>query len=118
MLIYLSPQRRDDTLEVVKSGNVLTVNGEDFDFTPMGEGDTLPSSAISSQWFLDNVDRINGELVLTLMLPLPANYSPEQAFPLPLLNVPDGLIAFPLPLSEAQMLAKQVEEQANGGVLA
>ncbi|MBV4518545.1 hypothetical protein KVG88_00590 [Pseudomonas sp. SWRI74] len=98
MLINLSPQRRDDTLEVVKAGNVLSVNGKDFDFSPMGEGDTLPASAISSIWFFDKVDRINGELVLTLYLPLPYNYSHEQAFPVPLESVPDGPVAFPLPL--------------------
>jgi hypothetical protein len=99
MLINLSPQRRDETLEVVKAGDFLTVNGEDFDFSPMGEGDTLPASAISSIWFFDKVDRVDGELVLTLYLPLPYNYSHEQAFPVPLESVPDGLVAFPQPLS-------------------
>ncbi|WCM53496.1 hypothetical protein OH720_10940 [Pseudomonas sp. WJP1] len=100
MKIMLSPQRRDDTLEVIKNGDVLTVNGEDFDFSPVGEGDTLPAGAISSGWFTYEVDRVNGELELTLILPNPWNYSPEQAFPVSLLNVPDGPVAFPLPLPE------------------
>lgn len=97
MKIILSPQRRDDTLEVVKNGDVLTVNGEDFDLSPIGEGDTLPWGAVNSLWFAGDVDRIEGELVLTLLLPNPWNYSQEQAFPVPLENVPDGQVAFPLP---------------------
>ncbi|WP_077046628.1 hypothetical protein [Pseudomonas sp. KK4] len=103
MRINLSPQRRDDTLEVIKTGDVLTVNGEDFDFSPIGNGDTLPASAIASEWFFDKVDRIDGELVLTLILPNPFNYSPEQAFPVPLENVPEGLVVFPGPLPELEV---------------
>ena len=103
MRINLSPQRRDDTLEVIKTGDVLTVNGEDFDFSPIGDGDTLPASAITSEWFFDKVDRIDGKLVLTLILPNPFNYSHEQAFPVPLENVPDGLVVFPGPLPESEL---------------
>lgn len=100
MKIILISQRRDDTLEVVKLGDILKLNGEDFDFSTMGEGDTLPGDAISSGWFTGEVNRINGELELSLILPNPWNYSPEQAFPVPLHDVPDGLVAFPLPLPE------------------
>jgi hypothetical protein len=103
MRINLSPQRRDDTLEVIKTGDVLTVNGEDFDLSPIGDGDTLPASAITSEWFFDKVDRIDGKLVLTLILPNPFNYSHEQAFPVPLENVPDGLVVFPGPLPESEL---------------
>lgn len=98
MRINLTPQRRDDTLEVIKNGDVLTVNGEDFDLSPIGEGDTLPASAVSSVWFFEKIDRINGELILTLFLPNPWNYSPQQAFPTPLTDVPDGEVMFPQPL--------------------
>lgn len=97
MRIKLSPQRRDDTLQVVRSGNVLVINGEPFDFSQMAEGDTLPASAIASNWFFDKVDNVGGELELTLILPLPANFSPEQAFPVPLEYVPNGPVAFPQP---------------------
>lgn len=100
MRIKLSPQRRDDTLVVVRSGNTLAINGEDFDFSRMADGDTLPASAISSPWFVGQVDNVGSELELTLILPLPANYSPGQAFPLPLENVPNGPVVFPAPLAE------------------
>ncbi|MCF5550303.1 hypothetical protein L6218_05990 [Pseudomonas syringae pv. syringae] len=98
MIIKLSPQRRDDTLEVIKAGNTLTVNGELFDFSRMVDGDTLPFSAVTSQWFIGNFDMVGDELTLTLVLPNPANYSPEQAFPIDLVSVPDGLVALPQPL--------------------
>ncbi len=118
MLIKLSPLRRDDTLEVIKTGDVLTVNGEDFDFSPIGEGDTLPALAISSTWFLDKVCRIEGELVLTLFLPLPWNYSQEQAFPVPLQSVPDGSVVLPKPLPseppvEEHILLPNIPEKAG-----
>lgn len=98
MKIILSPQRRDDSLEVIKKGDVLIVNGEEFDFSPVGEGDTLPREAVNSMWFVGNIDRINEELNVTLLFPNPWNYSPEQAFPVPLENVPDGPVVFPGPL--------------------
>jgi hypothetical protein len=98
MIIFLSPQRRDDMLTVSKSGDVLVVNGETFDFSKVGEGDTLPLAAIKSMWFSGDVSRTDGELSLTLLFPNPWNYSQEQAFPVPLLGVPDGTVVLPKPL--------------------
>ena len=100
MKIILSPQRRDDTLMVIKAGDVLTINYEEFDFSFIGEGDTLPRAAIDGFWFAGNIERLNGELTLTLLFPNPWNYSAEQAFPVPLLAVPDGLVVFPKPLAD------------------
>lgn len=100
MIILLTPQRRDDTLMVVKAADVLILNYEAFDFSFVGEGDTLPSAAIGSPWFAGSVDRLSGELILTMLLPNPWNYSPEQAFPVPLLDVLEGQVVFPLPLPD------------------
>ncbi|WP_283184134.1 hypothetical protein [Pseudomonas svalbardensis] len=97
MIIKLSPQRRDDVLGVTKNGDVLTINGEVFDFSPMADGDSLPATAVMSEWFSGQIDKNNGELELALFLPLPANFSQAQAFPQPLLNVPDGPVLFPAP---------------------
>ena len=100
MRIKLSPQRRDDTLSVVRSGNTLIINGEVLDFSRMGDGDTLPLSAINCEWFAGDVDKADGELTVMLFFPNPWNYSPEQAFPVDLVDVPDGPVAFPLPLPD------------------
>lgn len=98
MNINLSPQRRDDSLAVSVSGDVLSINGEAFDFSQMVDGDTLPASAIESEWFVDQVNKIGNDIFVTLILPLPANYSHAQAFPAPLFNLPNGPVAFPQPL--------------------
>jgi hypothetical protein len=98
MRIILSPQRSDAELVVVKAGDVLTVNGEAFDFSPATEGSTLPRSAISGDWFVGNVDRQDGQLIITLRLPIPSNVSPDQPVPADLIDVPDGPVAFPAPL--------------------
>lgn len=111
MIIKLSPQRRDYTLSVVKIGKSLTINGEVFDFTCMDDGDTLPRAAIKSEWFVGDVDKADGELTLTLLLPNPWNCSPEQAFPVDIINVPDGPIIFPQPLPD-----QVIEAQAEGAV--
>lgn len=100
MIIKLSPVRRDETLSVIKNGNTLEVNGELFDFSQMVDGDTLPVEAITSSWFSGQVDNVSGDLTLTMILPNPWNFSPEQAFPVDLIDVPDGPVQFPMPLPE------------------
>lgn len=103
MRIKLSPIRMDEPLEVVKSGDVLVINGERFDFSPMEVGSALPAVAIDSHWFIGPVVRLVDELVLTLLFPIPRNYSPAQAFPVDLINVPDGPVDFPKPLPEPEI---------------
>ncbi|WP_397448113.1 hypothetical protein [Pseudomonas sp. NA-150] len=98
MRIRLAPQRRDDSLEVVRAGDTLLINGETFDFSQMRDSDTLPQGAIQSRWFVSDIDKADGELTLTLLFPNPWNYSPEQAFPADLVDVPDGPVVFPQPL--------------------
>lgn len=98
MKIQFTPQRRDDELVISKAGDVLTLNGEAFDFSQISNGDTLPVGAIKSTWFAGPVMRVNKELILTLVLPLPANFSQAQAFPDPLLKVADGVVVLPQPL--------------------
>lgn len=109
MIILLSPFRSEEQLSVSKEGNTLTVNGELYDFSRMGEGDTLPASAVTSTWIDRDVEYVDGQLVVTLLFPNPWNYSPEQAFPVPLLNVPDGPVSFPQPLPAEASIEDQVE---------
>lgn len=110
MIINLSPQRRDDTLRAARTGDSLAINGEVFNFAQLAEGDTLPWAALGSEWFAGDVERIGGQLVLTLWLPNPWNYSQEQAFPAPLLNVPDGEVLFPQPLPTESEAAPPLSE--------
>lgn len=109
MNIKLSPFRSDDDLSVTKQGAVLILNGESFDFSSMGDGDTLPLDAITSHWFGDSVNRVGDTLEVTLRLPLPANFSQEQAFPVPLLNVPDGVVQLPAPLPAPIVVGEEIQ---------
>lgn len=98
MHITFSPVRLDETLTASKAGDVLTLNGQAFDFTQLPEGATLPSEAIASDWIVGPVSRINGELHLTLRLPHGANPPQHVAFPEPIHVTEDGPI--PLPTDE------------------
>ena len=94
MQIHFSPQRRDDSLVASVNGDILTVNGEQFDFASVSEGDTLPADAISSQFFSGPVERIGGVLHVTLLLPHGPNPSQAAAFPESVL-VLDGPVPIP-----------------------
>jgi len=96
MTINLSPQRRDDTLTVIKNGDVLTINGEVFDFTQIPDGGLLPKEAVTCEWIVSDIKRINGEIELTLLLPFKYGASEAARFPQPIINPPDGEIQFPV----------------------
>ncbi|UFQ02986.1 hypothetical protein KJY40_21215 [Pseudomonas fitomaticsae] len=97
-------------LALEKRGNGLVINGEVFDFSPMRDGDVLPLAAVSSYWFMNDIFCSAGEIELTLMLPLPTNYSQEQAFPDPVIVIEDGPIPLPQPLPEGEVLTAPTVE--------
>ena len=95
MKINLSPQLRNDKLAVVKTGDKLTLNGVDFDFSQLTNGATLPASAIDSEWLVGSVSRVNGELELALILPHGPNPSQSVAYPEPIIAIEDGEVPLP-----------------------
>ena len=95
MQITLTPQRRDDTLTLTRSGDVLTINGEAFDFTAIPEGCTLPRDAVACDWLAGNVTRSGGVLHLTLILPHGADAPQATLFPAALTLTGDGPVALP-----------------------
>lgn len=95
MHITLTPQRRDDTIIVSKSGDTLTINGIAYDFSVIPDGATLPASAVDCEYITGNVERINGVLRISLVLPHGPNQSQEVAFPAPIINPPDGVLELP-----------------------
>jgi hypothetical protein len=96
MKISFSPVRRDEQLELHRAGDVLTINGEAFDFGPLPEGATLPAEAIDSDWFAGPVERIDGELHLTLVLPHGPQAPEATRFPAPLDLGGDGPVDVPV----------------------
>lgn len=95
MQINLSPVRSNETLTVSRAGDVLTINGELFDFTQLTNGATLPTAAVGSDHFVGPVERIDGELTLTLRLPHGPNPSQAVAFPQPIVVTVDGPVELP-----------------------
>src|SRR5699024_5166266 len=95
MHIVLSPQRRDDTLTVSKSGEILTINGEVFDFSTLPDGATIAAENSPSTWITGPIERIDGKLHLNLFLPHGSNPSDAVAITAPIIDPPDGPIDLP-----------------------
>ncbi|MCV0058879.1 hypothetical protein KUC69_10780 [Pseudomonas aeruginosa] len=99
MIITLSPYvvlpGSDEHLMLSRDGDVLTVNGQSFDFTPLPEGSELPAEAIGSEWFAGPVVRREGRLEFSLRLPLADGVSAAARFPEPMLIEADGPVELP-----------------------
>lgn len=95
MRIKLSPQAYAIPLNASIQGDTLTINGEIFDFAPLPDGASLPAEAISSDWIVGPVKRIDGEIHLTLILPHGPNPSPAVAFPEPIRVTKAGTVKLP-----------------------
>lgn len=96
MRISFSPQRRDDALTLEKShGDRLRINGELFNFNPLEDGGTIPAGSIPCEWIVGPVERTDGEIHMTLILPHGSNPSQAVAFPEPITVTEDGPIAVP-----------------------
>jgi hypothetical protein len=95
MNITLSPQRRDDLLTVTKQGDTLTINGIAYDFSVIPDGATLPKDATDCEWLASDVERIDGVLHLTLLLPHGKDASHAARFPQPIVNPADGTLELP-----------------------
>jgi len=95
MKINLSPSRRDNTLILHRAGEVLSFNGEAFDFTDLPDGATLPRDAVDCEWLAGDVHRIDGVLHLTIALPHGANAPEATRFPVSLTLTSDGPVNLP-----------------------
>lgn len=113
MKIILSPQRRDDALDVSKVGDVLTINGAAFDFSALPDGATIPAGEVPCDWIAGPIERVAGELHLTLILPHGPSPSQAVAFPAPIIDPPDGVILLPADPAPAAEPIETEEEPAN-----
>ncbi|MFW8636717.1 hypothetical protein [Cribrihabitans pelagius] len=95
MQINWTPVRRDEALTVTKQGDALTINGEVFDFAPLTDGATLPRDAVACDWLASDVERVSGELHLTLLLPHGADAPEVTRFPQPVAMAGDGPVPVP-----------------------
>jgi len=96
MQLTFSPMRREEQLTLSRVGDVLTINGEAFDFSGVPAGATLPRDAIACDWIAGDVERDGtGALTVPLILPHGANAPEETRFPIPITVTADGAIALP-----------------------
>lgn len=123
MVIKLSPVRSDVSLSVSKSGDTLEVNGVALDFSRLPDGATLPAEAVGCEFVIAPVERINGGLVLTLMLPHAADAPQGARFPvdlypadgqvqLPGLDLGERLTAAPGVIDWSQVITAETKAQA------
>lgn len=95
MKISFSPIRRDNRSTFAVSGDVLTVDGVNYDFGPLNEGDTLPRSAVSGDWLASDVTRESGQIKLTVYLAHGVKAPAAARFPSPITALIDGLLDLP-----------------------
>jgi len=81
MHITLIPQRRDDRLRLEKQGETLVINDEPFDLSVIPDGATLPRAAVHCDWLVSDIERRDGTLYLSLILPHGACAPQETLFP-------------------------------------
>ena len=123
MIIKLSPVRSDVSLSVSKSSDTLEVNGVALDFSRLPDGATLPAEAVGCEFVIAPVQRINGGLVLTLMLPHAADAAQGARFPvdlypadgqvqLPGLELGERLAATPGVIDWSQVITVEAKAQA------
>lgn len=96
MKIRFTPIRSDERLTGHVDGEVVTLNGEEFDLSPLADGASLLLGAIDSKWVSGEVERRGGEIYITLASPHGHDAPYESRFPsFEYIDV-DGDIPFPL----------------------
>ena len=93
-----------------KRGDSLIINGEEFDFSPLLEGERLPMNAINSDFFAGAVERHEGVLFIPIRLPISEALAETIGIPGPIVNAPDGALALPL---EPEIVAPELAPESN-----
>jgi len=90
MYIKFSPMRSEAPLTLSRMGDVLTINGEAFDFSALPDDATLPFTAVTCDWLAGDITRKDGELHLSLILPHGPHAPDATRFPAPITITADG----------------------------
>jgi len=95
MEITLTPQCRDDMLDIHRTGDVLTINGVAYDFSKLPDGATMPRDEAGCEWIASDVERVGGVLHMTLILPHGGDAPHQTRFPVPITVSQDGHVTLP-----------------------
>lgn len=98
MKIKFTPIRMDEQLTAsVVDADKIILNGEELDFTPLLEGETIESSDVGNKWVSGTVSRTDGELYIILVVPHGHNAPYETRFPSPdYITVSVGAVPVPV----------------------
>ncbi|WOI54950.1 hypothetical protein [Palleronia sp. LCG004] len=82
MRFRIITQRLEKHLTLSVDGDVLTLNGEELDFSFLQEGEWLPTDAVGNEWIgPGGVERIDGKILLTIIIPYGRNPPAELLSP-------------------------------------
>lgn len=97
-----------------KRGDSLIINGDEFDFSPLLEGERIPMNAIQSDFMAGAVERHNGVLIIPIRLPISELLADTVGIPGDIIDAPDGLLDLPKePEITASVPATESHEEAE-----
>ncbi len=91
-MIIQTPQERNIASTLSWINNIYTINGEEFDFSQLLDGEILPKEAIGSEFIVSDVKREGTELNFTYLRAYVENETTthEDRFPPQLDNTGDS----------------------------
>ena len=95
MYLIFTPQRRDETLVLVRSGDSLVINGQHADFHGMAPGEARSEFGADIPWLLHALRRPDGMLEVHLILPHGPEASEARRNPAPMALAEDGQVCLP-----------------------
>ncbi len=108
MKIFFSPVRSEACLQLSRSGEGLVINGVHHDLSQVA---LAGPQGVASEWIVGPVQRVAGQIVLTLLLPHGAQAPVQTLWPAPVEVFEDAEI--PLPPHDAP--ESMEEKTADGG---
>lgn len=107
--IELAPIVSKDRISVSTSGDTLTINNTSYDLSVIPDGATLPNApeATGCGYFVGDIERIDGELHITLLLPIAGKAGQEACFPEPIIVEQDGDV----PLPNVENVEEELDDQ-------
>lgn len=95
MRITYSPVEGLPAAEMSVEGETLTINGTDYDFSALGEGEIIPFLTLGEPLIVSDVTRVAGVVEITVILPHGPSAITETRFPDPVEIMTDGPISLP-----------------------
>lgn len=93
--ITFSPVEGLPPTDITVEGDMLTIDGRLHDFTDLAEGDVLTMESVNDPMVVSDVMRVNGEIVVTVILPHGPDAEPTTRYPVAMDVVTAGEVSLP-----------------------